>query len=226
MKRVLFLCIAVAALIVPPVGVNAGNGAPNGRHYNLNIIGVPRDKTADMTGTSGHSLFVKLWGTTKIWLAPGDDFLVIDRNGTDGSATFQLPNPVEPGSCPAGAVSCTAKYSVFARAPGNSGGSANLTTCATDPATGATICSVQVFVVTQSSKFQNVTKYLLFVYWDTDGNPATAPQLIPIFDSRLQGYYWAYDDKGLKLLQLRFYPCQTTVFQDGTQTSTCVLTGN
>jgi hypothetical protein len=31
-----------------------GNGAPTGSHYNLNIIGVPKDKDADMTGNSGH----------------------------------------------------------------------------------------------------------------------------------------------------------------------------
>lgn len=36
-----------------PVNANAaatGNGAPNGPHYNINIIGVPKGKTADMNG--------------------------------------------------------------------------------------------------------------------------------------------------------------------------------
>ena len=30
-----------------------GNGAPSGAHYNLNIIGVPKDKSADFSGGNG-----------------------------------------------------------------------------------------------------------------------------------------------------------------------------
>ena len=43
-----------------------GNGAPSGAHYNLNIIGVPKDKSADMTGNNGHRMFVKPDGKTRI----------------------------------------------------------------------------------------------------------------------------------------------------------------
>ncbi len=227
MKRLLLSCVAVAALVMPLTSVSAGNGAPTGPHYNLNIIGVPQGKTADMTGTSGHSIFVNLWGNTKIWLAQGDDFLVLDRNGTDkDGATFQLPDPVSDCTTIDGmTTTCTTNYSVFARAPGNSGGSAKLSTCATDPATGEDVCSVQVLEVKQSSKFQNVTKYLLFVYWDVDGD-GTADTLVPIFDDRLQGYYWSYDDSGLKLLQLRFYECATVVSLDGSWTDSCGRTGH
>ena len=228
MRRLLITTMAVAALLVPVTGASAGNGAPSGAHYNLNIIGVDKGKTADMTGTSGHTIFVNLWGNTKIFLQQGDDFLVIDRNGTDpDGATFQLPNPVSDGSCTTVdgiTTTCVTNYSVFARAPGNSGGSANLTTCAMDPATGEKVCSVQVLEVKQSSKFQNVTKYLLFVFWDTDGD-GVANNLIPIFDNRLEGYYWSYDNNGLKLLQLRFYPCQTTVNLDGSWSDSCGRTG-
>src|SRR2546428_167494 len=39
-----------------------GNGAPSGSHYNLNIIGVPKDKTAAMTNNDGHRIFVQLVG--------------------------------------------------------------------------------------------------------------------------------------------------------------------
>jgi hypothetical protein len=31
---------------------------------------------------------------------------------------------------------------------------------------------------------------------------------LPIFHSCLAGYFWNYDNQGLKLLQLRFYPAQ------------------
>ncbi len=227
MKRLLLSCVAAAALVMPLTSVSAGNGAPSGAHYNLNIIGVPQGKTADMTDTSGRSIFVNLSGNTKIWLEKGDEFLVIDRNGTDNDgATFQLPDPVSDCTTVDGiTTTCTTNYSVFARAPGNSGGSAKMSTCATDPSTGEVVCSVQVLEVKQSSKFQNVTKYLLFVYWDTNGD-GSADTLVPIFDDRLQDYYWSYDNNGLKLLQLRFYECATVVNLDGSWTDSCGRTGH
>ena len=54
----------------------------------------------------------------------------------------------------------------------------------------------------------------------------TADTLVPIFDDRLQGYYWSYDDSGLKLLQLRFYECATVVDLDGSWTDSCGRTGH
>src|SRR4051812_45379064 len=45
-----------------------GNGALSGAHYNLNIIGASKDKTADLTN-NGHRIFVPLIGTTKIYLS-------------------------------------------------------------------------------------------------------------------------------------------------------------
>ena len=99
MKKFIGLALAVAALAVfiPSSAVFAthggtGNGAPNGAHYNLNIIGVSKDKSGDMTGNNGHRIFVKLWGKSKIMLGEGDSFKVLDANGTDGNgAKFQLP---------------------------------------------------------------------------------------------------------------------------------------
>lgn len=34
---------------------------------------------------------------------------------------------------------------------------------------------------------------------------------VPLFDQSLSGYFWDYDNQGLKLAQLRFYECTTTV---------------
>jgi len=180
-----------------------GNGAPNGPHYDLNIIGVPNDKTADMTGDNGHRIFVDLVGNTKIFLTVGD-FQVLDANGTDGSASFQLPNP-DPTN------SGTTIYSVFARALGKPGGSSVTKTCATD-SLGSTFCSLDTLLEVRSkgkSSFTNVSKELLYIYADIDGDGKI--DRVPLFDSRLQGYYWNYDDNGLKLLQLRFYQVSTTV---------------
>src|SRR5262245_37436243 len=94
------LCVSVTACVALCGAVSAwatGNGAPSGAHYNLNIICVPQAKTADMTDTQGHTLFVPCEGSTKIYLIEGDDFAVLDRNGTDANgASFQLP-PTDTG---------------------------------------------------------------------------------------------------------------------------------
>ena len=181
-----------------------GNGAPSGSHYNLNIIGVPKGKTASMTGGSGHRIFVPLEGNCKINLSLGD-FQVLDGNCTDGPANFQLPNP-DPDN------SGITTYSVYARALGKPGGSSTMTPCATDPVSGETYCSTHTTVSVRGSgkqSFSNVSKTLLYVYADinADGNV----ERYPLFDSALQDYYWSYDNNGLKLLQLRFYPISTNV---------------
>ena len=82
------------------VAATTGNGAPSGTHYNLNIIGVPHDKTADMNNNNGGRIFVQLFGgdtagslagktlsqfskVNKIFLVPapaGESFLVLDAN--------------------------------------------------------------------------------------------------------------------------------------------------
>ncbi|AKD04266.1 hypothetical protein POKO110462_11855 [Pontibacter korlensis] len=97
-----------------------GNGAPSGAHYTLNIIGVPKGKTAPMDGNSGHRILVTLEGNTKLNLQNADltdgTFRVLDANGTDGNgALFQLPSPdlVNDG---------ITSYSVYARALGKPGG--------------------------------------------------------------------------------------------------------
>ena len=183
-----------------------GNGSPSGAHYNLNIIGVEKDKTADMTGNNGHRIFVKLYGKTKINLSEGSDFQVLDANGTDGDgATFQLPNPDPDGDG-------RTEYSVYARALGKPGGSAKISTCATDVETGEEVCSTLTYVaVSEKGKesFQNVSKELLYIYADLDGDGTD--ERYPLFSDELEGYFWDYDNNGLRLLQLRFYELVTDV---------------
>ena len=181
-----------------------GNGAPSGSHYNLNLIGVPKNKSASLSGGDGHRIFVPLAGSTKIMLSEGD-FQVLDANGTDGQAAFQLPSP-DPDN------DGVTQYSVFARALGKPGGSSTTTTCATDPTTGEQYCSIESMVMVRStgkSSFSNVSKQLLYVYADIDGDGVV--DRMPLFDSRLQDYLWQYDNQGLKLLQLRFYEVASNV---------------
>jgi len=82
-------------------------------------------------------------------------------------------------------------------------------------------------------EWQNVTAELLSVVYEIDvtyilvaDDPET-PDIneevtetetfhvrIPIFDDLLEGEYWKYDNNGLRLLQLRFYPFGTDVTYD------------
>jgi len=200
---------ATVALAAKPGSTDTtynGNGAPSGAHFNLNLIGVPKDKTADMN-EGGSRIFVKLEGNTKILLTEGDSFLVLDPNGTDGEASFQLPNPDPEGDG-------TTVYSVYARALGKPGADGSITTCATAPgddgifgtADDELVASVMVLELDNSSrpgKFENVSKELLYIYADIDGD--TVLERVPLFDDALQGYFWDYDNNGLKIVQLRFY---------------------
>ncbi len=86
-------------------------------------------------------------------------------------------------------------------------------------------------------EWQNVTAELLsvvyevLVTYDKDGDPATTDDIveltfhvrIPIFDDLLEGEYWKYDNGGLKLLQLRFYPFGTDVTYDDIENGWNVL---
>lgn len=186
-----------------------GNDAPSGAHYNLNIIGVPKGKTADMTGNNGHRIFVDLSGHTKINLAPGDDFRVMDANGTDNDgASFMLPDDV------------STTYTVWARALGNKG-NVTITTCAdlyVDSEFYQEICSDEPVTLTRTKKetpkFIDVSRNLLFVVVNNDvlaGDGETvllAAKKYDLFDEALQDYFWDYDNNGLKILQLRFYPIE------------------
>jgi hypothetical protein len=245
MKRPIFYIWLVLAL---GLGTSAtygqtGNGAPSGAHYNLNVICVPKGKKADMTGTQGHTIFVPCENTTKINLIEGTDFEVLDRNGTDGSASFQLPPAdsgviddqpgvndectlynadgtvdtdgiLDPGTgdyyvCGSG----TSVYSVFARALGNPRGTAVMMLCGLADDGITEVCGTTNKLTLDASgrpaKFENVTANLLYLYNVTiDG---AFYKRIPLFSDVLQDYFWSYDNKGLKLLQLRFYHCTTLV---------------
>ena len=203
MKHIAFLLLSACAVADSEDVANVtGNGAPSGAHYDLNIIGVAKDKSPNMTGGDGHRIFVPLTGSSKINLSEGD-FAVLDANGTDGAAAFQLPNPDPDGD---GVTS----YSVFARALGRPGGSSITTACATDPVTGDTVCSDQAMVLVRDkggSKFTNVSKSLLYVIADIDGDGTV--EKVPLFSDTLQDYFWSYDNTGLKLAQIRFYQVAT-----------------
>lgn len=230
------LVVLTAALAASPVAAQTGNGAPNGPHYNLNIIGVSKDKTADMTGSERHTIFVALGAknlqvTSKIYLTPGEEFQVCDGNAFDPAfdcaghqiapqgAVFQLPcnNLITLGGAdvlvPCDADDPQAEYTVWARALGQPGGSATMTTCATDPSTGEVVCSTEnVLLVRDKGKqlFRNVTQELtsLVACVDVDPDPNVEDIVctrFALFAGTFEDWFWKYDNRGLRLAQLRFY---------------------
>ncbi len=194
-----------------------GNGALSGAHYNLNIIGKTQCSPSSMTDSSRHTIQVLLNGgdsatslngslasniskVNKIYLAEGD-FAVLDGNGCDrDGAKFRLP---------------AGGYAILARALGKPGGVATMTTCATGAgadgilgtADDEIVCSTENAVLTRKSgksTFSNVTKELTSMVLDTDGD-GNGDTRVSIFDPSMQDYFWNYDNKGLRLAQLRFY---------------------
>lgn len=206
-----------------------GNGAPSGAHYNLNIIGVTKDKSADMDGNNGHRIFVPLSKKAKIFLTESADFngiQVLDANGTDGNgAAFALPNPDPDGDG-------ITEYSVYVRALGKPGGHAVMQSCYTD-GTEEWCASdfglndgvsdvTPIEIMRQNGKgkstFTNVSKDLLYVdyctLWDLNELSPTYGECldvdqIPLFSQETLGYLWDYDNHGLKVAQLRFYEVPT-----------------
>lgn len=203
-----------------------GNGLPSGPHYNLNLIGTA-DKQAAMDDNNGHRIFVPLWGKTKINLTEGP-FEVLDANGTDADgAAFQLPSPDE--NCDG-----TTEYSVFVRELGKPGGAATIESCYTDATAGTDYCAsdvtggvlaVDVSRETGKPKATNVSKDLLYVDycvgWTDDNGDGSFTMdecdgwvVSPLFADALASYYWDYDNKGLRVAQLRFYDVETLAHPD------------
>ena len=173
--------IAIGALVVAGLfltsavlAANENNGFPSGKHYNLNIIGV--DKAKEVGDSNGHTMFVNLNRRTKIIMTqdPGGGFDVVDRDGTDGRAEFNIA----PGY-----------WDVYARALGKPGGEVNISAYTDDLYLG----SVELTRDTGKPQTKNINK-LFYVGGEW------------IFDiGEFEEYYWDYNNKGLKLCQVRFY---------------------
>lgn len=54
------------------------------------------------------------------------------------------------------------------------------------------------------SSFEDVTKELTTIYVDMDAD--STPERYKLFDEELWTYFWDYDNNGLRIVQLRFYP--------------------
>lgn len=222
----------MVAAFAAPAFAGGGNGAPSGAHYNLNIIGVEKTKTADMTDSNRHVIFVKLGSSgnvqrSNIWLTRGD-FKVCDGNAFDAAydcagtplnktgAVFQLPcnTAVDADAEFACTAGVSKPYTVWARALGKPGGSATMTLCATETQDFDGDTALEEFCNTGSDVtvlersngkpvFQDVTTDLTLLQADIDGD--TTVEKIALFADGFEDWVWYYDNQGLRLAQLRFY---------------------
>ena len=223
MKRKVVIWVVTTVLVVGLVPGSifgatgqTGNGCPSGAHYNLNIIGMDKAKNVDPDSitSQGHRIFVRLGSrdtkaTTKILLVEGTEFAVLDYDGTDGEAKFQLPNP-DPDN------NGITQYSVYLRVVGKPGGKIRMNTAATDPDFGEIVSDLGVVSVREKGqmKFANVSAELLYIYaWIYDAGVWTY-QRVPLFSDLLQDYLWYYDNNGVRIAQLRFYEGAPTQVPD------------
>jgi hypothetical protein len=179
---------------------SGGNGAPSGPHYNLNLLGLSKGKSASIT--NGNRIFIYYQGRTDILLKEGD-YQVLDANGLDGEASFQLPNP-DNGS---GQLA----YSVWIR-PVAGKGDISFQSCFTEFETNTVWCYAGDLVqnLTKTNKFTDVSRDLLQVCADTDTTAGTNLQLVPLFSDLGEDYFWQVDNDGMRNVQMRFYPLSTT----------------
>lgn len=135
MKRILMLLAIVAIFAacqkdeIVNEDLNLKKATLVGQHFNLNLIGVQKGKTAEMVGSNTHVIFVPLAGTTRIYLEMGD-YAVLDGNATDGEGRFMLPDPGWEPYVVGSTDVVMSSYSIFVRPLGKPGGWSTITTCA------------------------------------------------------------------------------------------------
>jgi hypothetical protein len=196
-KMILGVLVAVVlstvALAGPPM---------NGPHFNLNIIGAPKDKDGgNFDNPDRHTIMVDLNGHTNIYMqqsTTSDDFAVIDGDGTDGTARFELAKGY---------------YEVYAVALGKPLKTVTITPNAEfDGQTGEEVFALGHIDLTHDKKpvWHRVTgMFLVTVTVDPDGAgplPSTTYTNEWVFDiPELIDYWWDYNNGGCKLTQVRFY---------------------
>lgn len=213
MKRlILAIAIFTGLTLAVPTFAQVGQGL-SGPHYNLNIIGVANPKTADMTDTSRHTLFVPLSGSVKISYVAGTEFQVLDGNCTDADGcTIEVPSDPLGDLC----------YDVYATGLGkpNAGQVIVNASCTIDGLIGscADALLLDTFTVDRPKgkpRRQNISD----VFRATGCIDVNATGFcdsgdlqfsnVWIFNiPQLLDYFWDYNNTGLRLMQVRFY--QTT----------------
>lgn len=246
MKRFnLFLAVLLSVAIAMPaiaaenkggIGSQINEAGFNGKHYTLNFIGVPHNKTNPMQyedGSNRNTIFVPLNANgevsrkVKIYYTTteANQFAVLDANATDDEkAVIEVPYEY----CTDYETGCQElrSFTVFAVGLGKPNGMTFVdANCQWDEVTYGDCTDILLmndFEIHRTNNGKNKPKVtdITNVFrtdrvcfdLDSDTNPGcTAGDLefenVWIFNiEELAEYYWDYDNKGLKLMHTRFYP--------------------
>jgi hypothetical protein len=206
----------------------AGDFTGSNRHMIAVQANFTPDDSGILTATQANKLVNDMIKTNTIGLTQGQDFQVLDGNGcSKGGAQFMLP--ADPYTCPEDDPICMntdptfQAYQVYVRLVGKPNTGIGVTTCATETVdvldqngnpTGTTqdiiACSTENVVKVRvtgkgSMKFDDVSKELLTILVDTDGDLVVDTRY-PLFDSALQNYFWQWNTQGKAHAQLVFVP--------------------
>lgn len=194
--------LLLVAIALPPTGASI-DPLPSGEHFTLNVLGKEKVGAGVGDKVGGSKIFVPLYGDCRIDLTEGH-FAVTDADCVnDPNAGFRLPNP-DPED------DGFSHYAIFVRPLGKPGGSATFTTCLEDD--GETWCSTETVFVARAagqSPTTDVSREMLTVCYDRDGDGTYERE--QIFDDENKDYFWSYENSGLRLAQLRFYPMQVDI---------------
>ena len=223
MKKTIAVALAMVMVLTlgaSPVFAGIGNDIPDkGQHYNLNIIGVPHGKKADMTDSNRHTIFVPLGknGDVKSCkicvvrnVANPDQFQVLDGNATDGEAVIAVPFE-DYG---------TLSYNVYATALGKPGGQADVGATVTfEEGTYGDLLMGSFALKRGRGKPKPVDISDIFradgwidvdASGDFDSTIDISFNNVWVFNvPTLLDYFWDYGNQGLKLMQVRFYPTKS-----------------
>jgi hypothetical protein len=233
MKRFTLTLVALGLVAGTALAQN-NNPCPGAKEYQVNIIGVPKIKNPNLTGGSGHRIFVPLYGATKIYMTGdtstaqglqcGNSFYVADANATDGSGTLVVPcenvnaESTDPGVC----------FNVYATPLGTPGGSAQVDVVCTfdDSVVGDLVEGSCADVPLGSFDFElvrnggkpvqkDITNFLRAsgcfdadLSGTCDSGEKTFNNIWIFNLEALQEYFWEYDNQGLRVSMLRF--CEGT----------------
>lgn len=208
MKKVLIVMFIVMMVVGVSWAIKLEDGTKlTGKHYNLNIIGAPKDKNGDASGWDNpkrHTIMVERGEKCNIYMTQGEEFAVIDGDGTDKRAEFQLA----PG-----------RYEVYAVALGKPNKSVTITPDAEiDGQTAEEVFYLGSITLEHNKKpkWERITGMFLVtvtVWVDANENGIVDPGEVTTYNNEwifdiptLVNYWWEYDNTNeCRLTQIRFY---------------------
>lgn len=228
--RIKLVCVLVLlAFCVGTALAQNNNPCPGDKEYQFNIIGMKNAKNPELTNDSGHRIFVPLNGKTQIYMTGdinpgltglqcGNNFDILDADGTDGRATILVPcdplsaTNLDPNVC----------FDVYATPLGTPGGhtdvdvvcdfDATCLECGIDLGNCGT-GTIDFTLAGHSGKpvTKDVTKYFRASGCiDLDADLACDSGDINFSNEwifnipALESYYWDYDNYGNRIVQMRF----------------------